>query len=155
MERKRVPPMWLDPAHGNLRSLEDGFGVIEVVISLFLLSILSVSFIPLLVNSIKSTGANTTIATAAQIVNQQIEGARAVRSPTSTTPSCLDITNFLSVTLASVTDPRGVTLLPKWDPTSCPTIYPGVVRARISVTRTGSSITLAQAATLIFVASAT
>lgn len=136
-------------------ALEDGFGVIEVVISMFLLSILSVSFIPLLVNSIKSTGKNTTIATATQIVNQEIEGARAVRSPTATAPSCLDITNFLSVTIASTTDPRGVTLIPKWDPTSCPTTYPGVVRARVSVTRSGSTTPMAQAVTLIYVASAT
>lgn len=137
------------------RASEDGFGVVEVVISMFLLSLLSVSFIPLLVNSIKSTGKNTTIATATQIVNQQIEGARAVRSPTSTTPSCQDVTNFLNVTIASVTDPRGITLLPKWDTTSCPSTYPGVVRARVSVTRSGSTIIVAQAVTLIFVATAT
>ncbi len=149
-----TPGSWPNYLRNRL-SLQDGFGAIEVVISLFLLSLISVSFIPLLVNSIKSTGTNTTIATATQIVNQQIEGARAVRSPTSTTPSCLDVTNYLSVTLASVTDPRRVTLLPKWDTTSCPSSYPGVVRARISVTRLGSSATLAQATTLIFVASAT
>jgi hypothetical protein len=107
-----------------------------------------------LVNSIRNTGKNATIATATQIVNQEIEGARAVRSPTSTTPSCLDVTNFLNVTLASVTDPRRVTLLPKWDPATCPTGYPGVVRARISVTRSGSSNIMAQAVTLIYVASA-
>jgi len=136
-------------------ALDEGFGVIEVVISMFLLSLLSVSFIPLLVNSITSTAKNTTIATATQVVNQQIEGARAVRSPTTTTPSCLDITNFLNVTIASVTDPRGVTLMPKWDATTCPSIYPGVVRARISVTRSGSTNIVAQAITLIYVASAT
>lgn len=134
---------------------DEGFGVVEVVISMFLLSILSVSFIPLLVNSIKSTGKNTTIATATQIVNQEIEGARAVRSPTSTTPSCLDIMSFLNVTLASVTDPRGVTLLPKWDTPTCPASYPGVVRARVSVTRSSSTTIVAQAVTLIYVASAT
>lgn len=136
-------------------ALEDGFGVIEVIISLSLLAILSISFIPLLVNSIKITGQNTTMATATQIVNQEIEGARAVRSPTATTPSCLDITNFLQVTLASVTDPRGVTLIPKWDPSACPSNYPGVVRARVSVTRSGQTNPVAQAVTLIFVKSAT
>lgn len=141
--------------HFGAHASEDGFGVIEVVISMFLISLLSISFIPLLVNSIKSTGKNTTIATATQIVNQEIEGARAVRSPTSTTPSCLDITNFLNVTVASVTDPRGVTLLPKWDATTCPSSYPGVVRARVSVTRSGSTAIVAQAVTLIYVASAT
>lgn len=144
------------PTHRcKVSALEDGFGVIEVVVSLFLLSILSVSFIPLLVNSIKSTGKNTTIATATQIVNQEIEGARAVRSPIATAPSCLDVTTFLSVTIASTTDPRGVTLIPKWDATSCPTTYPGVVRARVSVTRTGSTTPMAQAVTLIYVKSAT
>ena len=134
---------------------ENGFGVIEVVVSLFLLSILSISFIPLLLNSIKSTGSNTTIATATQIVNQEIEGARAVRSPTATTPSCADVTQFLQVTLAPVTDPRGVTLFPQWDATTCPVIYPGVVRARVFVTKTGSTIPVAQAVTFIYVKSAT
>lgn len=136
----------------DMSSLDGGFGVIEVVISLFLLSILSISFIPVLINSIKNTGLNTTIATATQIVNQEIEGVRAVRSPTSTTPSCYDITQFLQVTLASVTDPRGVTLVPKWDATTCPpSTYPGVVRARISVSRSGYATPVAQAVTLIYV----
>jgi Tfp pilus assembly protein PilV len=142
-----IPRLWLRN-RSDAHALDDGFGMIEVVISMFLLSLLSVSFIPLLVNSIRNTGKNATIATATQIVNQEIEGARAVRSPTSTTPSCLDVTNFLNVTLASVT------LLPKWDPATCPTGYPGVVRARISVTRSGSSNIMAQAVTLIYVASA-
>ena len=151
METIRSP---LSPRYKGF-ALEDGFGVIEVVVSMFLLSLLSVSFIPLLVNSITSTGKNTTIATATQIVNQEIEGARAVRSPTSTTPSCLDITNFLNVTITSVTDPRGVTLFPKWDAPACPASYPGVVRARVSITRSGSTSVVAQAVTLIYVASAT
>lgn len=145
----------LSPVCAESLLCEDGFGVIEVVISLFLLSILSISFIPLLINSVKNTATNTTIATATQIVNQEIEGARAVRSPTSTAPSCYDITQFLQVTLASVTDPRGVILLPKWDATSCPSNYPGVVRARVSVSRSGQTNPVAQAITLIYVKSAT
>ena len=144
----------------RLRSFSDaiftdrGFGIIEVVVSMFLLGLLSISFIPLLINSVKNTGANTTIATATQIVNQQIEGARAVRSAAATAPSCSDITKFLQVTLAPVIDPRGVTLIPQWDPTSCPTGYPGVVRARVTVTRSGNATPVASAVTLIFVLSA-
>lgn len=140
---------------GDLFIADSGFGMTEVIVSLFLLSILSLSFIPLLVNSIKNTGTNTTIATATQIVNQQIEGVRAVRSPTATTPSCYDVTQFMQVTLATVTDPRGVTLIPKWDSTVCPSSYPGVVRARVSVSRSGQSNPVAQAITLIYVKSAT
>lgn len=128
--------------------------MIEVVVSMFLLALLSVAFIPLLINSWKGTGLNTTIATATQIVNQQIEGARAVRSSTATAPSCADIIQFLQVTLAPVIDPRGVTLVPQWDATTCPASYPGVVRARVSVMRSGNSNPVASAVTLIFVQSA-
>lgn len=133
---------------------ESGFGIIEVIVSFFLLAVSTVSFIPVLVNSWTDTGKNTTIATATQIVNEQIEGARAVRSPASTAPSCYDVTQFLQVTLAPVTDPRGVTLRPQWDATTCPSIYPGVVRARVSVTRSGDVTPIASAVTLIFVLSA-
>lgn len=97
---------------------------------------------------------NTTIATATQIANEQIEGARAVRSPASTEPSCQDITTFLQVAPALVKDPRGVTLVPQWDPTSCPSTYPGLIRVRASVTPIGYSTPVASAVTLIFVRSA-
>jgi len=139
---------------GDLDLSEHGFGVIEIVVSMFLLALLAVSFIPLLITTWKTTATNTTIATATQIVNQQIEGARAVRSAASTTPSCQDISQFLAVTLAPVIDPRGVTLQPQWDAATCPATYPGVVRARVAVMRTGSTTAIASAVTLIYVGSA-
>lgn len=139
-----------DPSLSN----ESGFGLIEVVISMSLLGLLAISFIPVLLNSWKDTSANTTIATATQIVNEQIEGARAVRSALATTPSCQDVVAFLGVTLPPVIDPRGVTLLPKWNSTFCPSSYPGVVRAQVSVTRQGDIKPVATAITMIFVKSA-
>ena len=135
--------------------LESGFGVIEVLISLLLLSVISVSLIPLFLNAIVNAAKNSSIVTATQIVNQQIEGARAVLSPTNTVPSCYDLTQFLQTTLATVVDPRGVVLQPLWDTTTCPTSYPGVVRARISVTKAGQVLPVAQAVTMIYVKSAT
>lgn len=138
----------------NLGRTEDGFGMIEIVVSFFLLSLLTMAFIPVLINSQRSAGANTTIATATQIVNQQLEGARSVRSAALATPSCLDITKFLQVTRAPVIDPRGVTLQPQWSPAVCPSIYPGVVRIGVSVSRLGNATPIASAVTLIFVASA-
>jgi type II secretory pathway pseudopilin PulG len=133
---------------------ERAFGMIEIIISFFLLSILSLSFLPVLMNSWKISGSNTTMATATQIVNQQLEGARAVRSVSATSPSCLDITNFLQVTLAPVIDPRGVSLQPQWAATTCPVTYPGVVRVAVSVTRAGAGTPIASATTLVFVNSA-
>ena len=143
----------LDRTQG-LGHSQAGFGVIEIVVSLFLLALLTMSFIPLLINSQKIAGTNTTMATATQIVNQQLEGARAVRSSSSTPPSCLDVTNYLQVTLAPVVDPRGVTLQPQWGPTTCPSAYPGVVRVAMTVSRSGNSTPIASAVTFVFVASA-
>jgi type II secretory pathway pseudopilin PulG len=131
-----------------------GFGLIEIVVSMFLLTLLVLSFAPVLVNTNKFTARNTTIATATQIVNQQIEAARAVRSSTSTPPTCHDITQFLSVTSAPIVDPRGVTLQAQWDPVTCPSTYPGVVRVRVAVTQPGFASATASAVTFIYVTSA-
>lgn len=144
----------LEPAIGEVRTSKREFGVIEIVVSLLLLGALLISYIALTISPVKDTGMNTTIATATQIVNEQIEGARAVRSPTSAEPSCQDITTFLQVTPAPVKDPRGVTLVSQWDPTSCPLIYPGVIRVRASVSRIGYPTPVASAVALIFVRSA-
>ncbi|HUW88473.1 MAG TPA: prepilin-type N-terminal cleavage/methylation domain-containing protein [Candidatus Paceibacterota bacterium] len=138
----------------KFRNKESGFGIIEVVVSMFLLGMMSVSFVPLLLNSWKDTSANTTIATATQIVNEQIEGARAVRSASVSTPSCADIIAYLQVTLPPVIDPRGVTLQPEWNPTTCPTMYPGVVRASVEVSRVGVTTPIASAVTFIYVGTA-
>ena len=134
---------------------ERGFGIIEIVIAMFLLGLLAISFAPILVNTLKFTARNTTIATATQIVNQQIEAARAVRSSTATAPSCNDIKQFLLVTPAPVVDPRGVTLHPAWDVFAACTasVAPGYVRVRVSVTQSGYTSPTASAATLIFVTS--
>lgn len=144
----------LKPAMGEVRISERSFGVMKIVVSMSLLGVLLISYIALTIRPVQDTGMNTTIATAQQIVNEQIQGARAVRSPASTEPSCQDITTFLQVPPAPVTDPRGVTLVPQWDPTSCPPAYPGVIRVRASVTPIGDSTPVASAVTMIFVRSA-
>ena len=133
---------------------ELGLGVIEIVVSMFLLGILAISFIPMLTNSLLMTSRTATTTTAIAIVSQQIEGARAVRSTTSTSPSCQNLTNFMQVATPTLTDSRGVKLTPVWDPTTCPSVYPGVVRVRSSIMLPGTTTELASAVTLIFVASA-
>ena len=134
---------------------ECGFGIIEIVVSMFLLGLLIISFAPILITNLQFTARNTTIATATQIVNKQIEAARAVRSVTATTPSCTDIQSFLALTQAPVVDPRGVVLQPVWDTFSGCTasLTAGYVRVRVSVTQVGYSSSTASASTLIFVAS--
>jgi len=145
----------LKPAIGEVRISKRRFGVIEIAASMFLVGVLLISYIALTIKPVEVIGLNTTIATATQIVNEQIEAARAVRSPAATEPSCQDITTFLQVTPAPVKDSRGVTLVPQWEPTSCPPIYPGVIRVRASVTQIGIPTPVASAVALIFVRSAT
>jgi hypothetical protein len=144
----------LEPAIGEVRIFERGFGVIKIAVSMFLIGVLLLSYIALTIKPVKDIGMTTTIATATQIVNEQIEAALAVRSPASAEPSCQDITTFLQVTPAPVKDSRGLTLVPQWEPTSCPPIYPGVIRVRASVSQIGSPTPVATAVALIFVRSA-
>ncbi|WP_308467465.1 type IV pilus modification PilV family protein [Rathayibacter soli] len=139
---------------GAQRERESGFGMIEVVISFFLLTMIALAFIPLLINTIRDTARTTTIATATQLAGQQIEAARAVRSSTGNSPTCADVRDFLAVTPVTVVDPRGVQLQPQWAAASCPASYPGVVTAAVSIMQPGYAIPIATAVTLVFVSSA-
>lgn len=129
---------------------ERGIGIIEIVVAMLLIALLVLSFIPVLINSNRVSARNTTMATATQIVNKQIESARAVTSSTSTAPSCANMNSFMvSPAPSAVVDPRGVTLLAMWSPITCPTSYPGTVHMRVSVTRSGETSPTASADTLV------
>ena len=129
---------------------ERGIGIIEIVVSMFLIALLILSFIPVLINSNRLSGRNTTMATATQIVNKQIQSARAVTSSTSTAPSCTNMKNFVvSPAPSAVVDPRGVTLLAAWSLITCPSTYPGTVLMSVSITQSGYSSPTASAATLV------
>lgn len=157
MQAERTSPSLTsltDVATGESVISNAGFGIIEVVVSMFLLGVMAMSFIPLLLNSVKDTAKNTTIATATQIVNEQIEGARAVRSAASTSPSCSDVRQYLNATRAPVVDPRGVTLVTQWSAVACPSVFPGVMKAQVSVKKVSETSSIASATTMIFVASA-
>ncbi|WP_160141068.1 type IV pilus modification PilV family protein [Cryobacterium shii] len=125
---------------------ESGFGLIEIVISMLLLGLLSVAFLPLLVTSMKTTVRNSTIATATQLVNKQMELARAAGS----TCAALNIYEDESP-LGTVTDARGVTYAPGRS-VDCPaSTYPGTVAVSVSVSVVGSSIPPISASTRILV----
>lgn len=143
MRENRVPS--IDIAGG-----ERGIGIIEIVISMFLIALLVLSFIPVLINTNRLSGRNTTMATATQIVSKQIESARAVTSSTSTAPSCANMNSFIvSPAPSAVVDPRGVTLLAVWSPITCPSSYPGTVLMRVSITQSGYTSPTASADTLV------
>jgi len=126
-----------------------GFGVIEIVVSMFLLSLLAVAFLPLLIESMTVTVRNSTIATASQLVSQQLDEVRIIAS------NCADVSAFDDVAITATTDARGTVFQPHREVAACPAAYPGVVQVRAWVTESGDPKALAEAVTLVYVESAT
>lgn len=130
---------------------ERGAGLIEIVIAMFLIAILALSFLPLVISSMKLSSENVTIATASQMVNEQMDIARGLG------PTCSTLNQYATETIGLlVTDPRGTVLqMRRYLPDPCPTTYPAAVRFTATVTVQGSSEVLAEATTRIFLDSAT
>jgi type II secretory pathway pseudopilin PulG len=126
---------------------ETGFGLIEIVISMFLLGLLAIAFLPLLVTSIRTTVVNSTTATATQLVEQQLEQARSAGD------TCAVLTVFGSVTPPTVTDSRGVKYQPTRTVGGCSVLltdYPRTVSVKVTVSMVGSAQPPVTATTLVY-----
>lgn len=121
---------------------DEGFGVIEVVVAMFLLGLVAVAIIPILVAGLRLSVQNTVVASATQLANQQIEQ---VRSAT----ACASVT--AATTTSSV---HGIPLKAvRTIGTTCPASgYPTTVNVTVTVTRTDTSAVLVSTRTLVFVA---
>ena len=137
---------------------EAGFGLVEIVVSMFILAIIAIAFLPLLIQGIKVAADNRTLATATQLIHDQIEQARAIGA-------C----NALAAFGASVSQPNADFSLSRavehFDGTFDPCDidgdgdidvddYPGVVKLSLSVTEAGSVEVIVEATTLVLVNSA-
>ena len=124
-----------------------GFGVVEIVVAMFLIGLMAVAFLPILVQSVRVTATNATVAEATQIVAQQLERVGALGS------SCSAVKATSLVPPALVAGERGMLQphlsldLPPTD--VCTEPYLRVVELRVSVTEAGSTDELAAATTLI------
>lgn len=125
----------------RLRS-EAGFGLIEIVVSMFVLAILSLAFLPLLIQGLKQSAANTTLATATQLVNERMQLAQA------SGPACSAVA-ALAVT-EDFTDPRGVVIRVSTTVGTCPTEV-GTVPVSATAVRLDTGATLASSETKVFV----
>lgn len=81
---------------------DEGLGLIEIVVSMLMLAILAIAFLPLLVEGLKLSARNTTLATATQLVSERMQLAQAAG------PECTDVAALGGV--STFTDPRGVEL---------------------------------------------
>jgi prepilin-type N-terminal cleavage/methylation domain-containing protein len=125
-------------------SEDSGFGLIEIIVSMFLLAILAMAFLPLLISSLRVTSVNTSIATATQLVSEQMERARAQGSVCSALPMSTTEVNAEDSTL-TLKRTRG----------TCPAAanYPAAVPFTVTVVKAGSARPLAEATTLLYVSS--
>jgi competence protein ComGC len=125
----------------RLRS-ESGFGLIETVVAMFLLAILAVLFLPLLIQGLKQSSANTTMATATHLVGERLSLAEAA------SPVCADVSALGGVT--EFTDPRGVVIRVTTTVGACPG-GAGTVAVSAVAVRLDTAAQLASAATRVLV----
>lgn len=135
--------MSLHSEHAASSSREAGFGMIEIVVSMLLLSLLAIAFLPMLVTSLKVSVSNSTLASATQLVAAEMENMRSLGT------TCADLADYAAVDPA-VFDPHGRALQPHID-IVCSGEYPDTAPVRVYVTEVSTGETLADATTSIFV----
>ena len=126
---------------------EEGFGLIEIVVSMFILALLAIAFLPTLIQGLRLSATNATIATATQSLSDELEYVQSLGSICDTVASA-------DGAAPNVTDPRGVVLLIDRNVAACPTNdadYPTTVEIDITVVRQDTAATVAEATTLVYV----
>ena len=129
---------------------DEGLTLIEIVVAMFILALLSVAFLPLLVQGVQQSAQTATIATATQLANARVDSERAQAQAGT---NCTSLANPADL---STTDSRGIPLLVTSPPVTatCPTsstAYPTTVAFRVTVVRTDTGATIVQADTRLYV----
>lgn len=89
---------------GGLKGAADaGLGLLEIVISMFLIALLAISFVPVIISGLRASEANSTVATATRLVAQALDQARVADPGTCAEAQLLNATS-------TEVDAQGVTL---------------------------------------------
>lgn len=129
---------------GTRTDKDEGFGLVEIVVSMFILALLSLALLPLLIQGVKQSAATATVATATQLLNKELDLVRK-------TVVCASHT----AQTVTKTDSRGVQFSIVKTVDACPTTFPGTVGVHWRVTRVGdpTSTVITRLDTRIFVSS--
>jgi type II secretory pathway pseudopilin PulG len=130
----------------ELRTSEQGIGLIEIIISMLLLALLATALVPVLVSGLKQASSSATLATATQLANDELERARSW-----TRCSDLDPGDY------SVTDARAVELMLSTTVGDCLSLFPSSedpvsVPVTVVVTRLDTNVVVTSTTTNIFIA---
>lgn len=118
-----------------LLSADRGLSLVEIVVAMFLLALVSIAFLPLLINSLQLSIRNATISTATQVLNGQLDALAA------TAPTCAAVTAYGSAALPATTDRRNVTYQPVRSVPACNTLtFPATISVDLEVRLTGTTV---------------
>ena len=116
--------------------------MIEIVIAMFLLAVLALAFLPMLVHGLTQSVANSTLASATQLVTQQVEILRSKTLCTELAPMEFTVPRDRAVGLKVSRIINGV----------CPDVgYPRTISVTITVKRADNNAVVSSAASRIFV----
>lgn len=128
---------------------DSGIGLVEIIIGMFLLALLAVAFLPLLVDALRATVRNATVATASQVLGGELDGLSAVPR------TCQDLTVWESSSATVTVDERATEFTPVRSVTGCPPAdYPATVEVTIAVDVSSDANVNVEATTLVIVESA-
>ncbi|MDJ0375995.1 hypothetical protein [Cryobacterium sp. PH31-L1] len=135
--------MSVGPIHAER---EHGFGVVEIIVSMFLLTVMALALLPLITQALQASIANSTLATATQLVVREMEDMRSLGS------QCAALATAAAAHRA-VFDPAGQPLKSAIDPIVCPaaSALPATVSVHVSVTDVRADRLVAEATTLVLV----
>lgn len=138
-----------DRLERSVQAVDKGFGLVEILISMFLLALLAVAFLPLLIDALRVSITNAKVATANQILSEQLDAIALLPR------TCAAYNAFESATLPAVADERGTTYQASRDVVGCtPAAYPAAVTITLTVTVVGEPEIRARAVTRAVVESA-
>lgn len=127
---------------------DEGFGLVEIVVSMLILGLIAISFLPLLIQGVRVAAENKVFATATQYVHEQLEKARAIGTCTGTFTFGGDTSQpYTGFTLT-----RSAEYSETPPAVPCDIDYPGVLRVSISIEDANEKV-LVEAVTLVLVMS--
>lgn len=133
---------------GSRRPGDAGIGLVEVVITMFLLSLIAMAFLPFLLNSTVAASTNAGRATANQLVNQAMDSLRTDLAPADR--DCAWVTDWVDDLDGQTTVSGAKTLTMNSTVPACPATPPGSATVAFSVTDQTGAV-LAQVTTLVYV----
>lgn len=128
---------------------DQGFGLVEIVVSMLILGLLAISFLPLLIQGVRVAADNKVLASATQLLQDQIEQARAMG--TCSAVKSLDGTGIAAVNVDFTIDRIVSDADDPTDTDACPSAYPGVIKLEVKIFAAASGEMQVDAVTLVFV----